>query len=110
MAGIGRYFARHHDNLQDCAICFQALGDHYAELPCKHRFHIACIRHLWTSSSASYNKCPLCRTPYEMSHGHVVRKKPPPKPPKGGGRKRENPFAKAMSALKAQRRAGNVYL
>ena len=46
------------DQLKDCVICMDPLGDDYCVVRCDHRFHKSCLD-TWCRVKMS---CPLCRT------------------------------------------------
>jgi len=55
---IGRYLIFFS---MECAICLSTLSSKHRILPCKHRFHVRCIKS-WLSISSS---CPCCRASVE---------------------------------------------
>ena len=52
--------------MDDCAICLYSLNTKSTiNLPCKHKFHIKCIKNLSSSTCPSKNNCPICRNPFK---------------------------------------------
>ena len=67
------------DNVEECAICVEALvpGEALCALPpCAHAFHAACAR-AWLQRCAL---CPLCRAHVTVATPSAVASRPPPRP------------------------------